>query len=680
MQTHRIENPIPGAQPAYLANGLIGLRVPQLPLPQGTALVNGFVGLSPEIGCEQYAPAPYPVGADLAVGGVWLSDQPHRATFISQEYDFACGELRSVFTYAGAEATATVEVLTFCSRTQPALALQEVAVTVDKPCKLILQAHIDQRGLPGSLGDRCMPGKHVDGILRWVSRNGLSSVGAAYASEFVGEDLEKRRRNDFGHEQDMELTRYEVAAKPGRRYVMRQIGSLVPSQMHSEPHWQANRHIATALWWGFDQLQARNHAAWTELWRGCPRIIGAGREWRDCTEAAYFYLHSSIHPSTPCSVAPFGLSRYREYGGHVFWDTETFMFPPVLLTAPESARAMLDYRSDLLAAARANARLNGYRGLQFPWQSGNTGSEVSSFYCQGQDEHHINMDVAFAFAQYVHATGDEEFLRDRAWPVLKGVAEWISSRVDRTDRGYEIRHVVGIDEMIDNVHNNAFTNLASVQVLHEAIGFARRLDIQPPACWQEVADRMFIPIDPQTNVILKHDAYQYKGGMCVPETLAAFFPFGCSHRPQTEKATTDFHMQLAHTYLGMPMLSALMGVFAARAGDRALALEFFDKGIRTHLQAPFLQFNETAHVFDGPFTHSGHTVFLTNPAGFLMSLFYGLPGLQLDAGNPQDWAKHPVILPDGWEAIEVERLWARGEPYRLTARHGAPKAQLEVGA
>ena len=76
MHTHRIEHPLPGAQPAYLANGLIGLRIPQIPLPQGTALVNGFVGLAPETGHEQYAPAPYPVGADLALGGVWLSDQP----------------------------------------------------------------------------------------------------------------------------------------------------------------------------------------------------------------------------------------------------------------------------------------------------------------------------------------------------------------------------------------------------------------------------------------------------------------------------------------------------------------------------------------------------------------------------------------------------------------------------
>ena len=38
MQTHKLDTPMPGAPSAYLANGLIGLRIPQIPLPGGTAL------------------------------------------------------------------------------------------------------------------------------------------------------------------------------------------------------------------------------------------------------------------------------------------------------------------------------------------------------------------------------------------------------------------------------------------------------------------------------------------------------------------------------------------------------------------------------------------------------------------------------------------------------------------
>jgi len=37
-----------------------------------------------------------------------------------------------------------------------------------------------------------------------------------------------------------------------------------------------------------------------------------------------------------------------------------------------------------------------------------------------------------------------------------------------------------------------------------------------------------------------------------------------------------------------------------------------------------------------------------------------------------------VVLPEGWEAIEVERIWVRGRPARLVARHGDDRARIEL--
>jgi hypothetical protein len=37
-------------------------------------------------------------------------------------------------------------------------------------------------------------------------------------------------------------------------------------------------------------------------------------------------------------------------------------------------------------------------------------------------------------------------------------------------------------------------------------------------------------------------------------------------------------------------------------------------------------------------------------------------------------------MPAGWNAIEVDRIWARGKKARLTARHGDEHAALEVVA
>ena len=63
--------------PAYVSNGVIGLRVPAVPLRPGLAMLNGLAALHPVLGIEYSPEAPYPLAGDLTVGGVRLSDWPH---------------------------------------------------------------------------------------------------------------------------------------------------------------------------------------------------------------------------------------------------------------------------------------------------------------------------------------------------------------------------------------------------------------------------------------------------------------------------------------------------------------------------------------------------------------------------------------------------------------------------
>src|SRR5438874_4258517 len=168
----------------------------------------------------------------------------------------------------------------------------------------------------------------------------------------------------------------------------------------------------------------------------------------------------------------FGLAywpNYHYYRGHVMWDIEAFTFPTLLLTAPESAYALLEYRVQRLQAAERNAAMFGYRGLQFPWASGPRHGEEAIRLSAPHlvFEQHISLSVANAFARYVHATGDDDYLREKAWPVLEGVANWIGSRAVKTERGYEIKRVIGIAEQTDPVDNNAYVNMAATRVLRE---------------------------------------------------------------------------------------------------------------------------------------------------------------------------------------------------------------------
>ena len=70
--------------------------------------------------------------------------------------------------------------------------------------------------------------------------------------------------------------------------------------------------------------------------------------------------------------------------------------------------------------------------------------------------------------------------------------------------------------------------------------------------------------------------------------------------------------------------------------------------------------------------------FFANLGGFLMGLMFGLPAIRLGPGDPSTWPSRPVVLPEGWRSIEIERAWVRGQPARIVARHGVERTTIEV--
>ena len=674
----RLYRPVAEKRPAYVANGLIGLRVPPVPLG-GTAMLNGFVHRCPDIGIEAAAPLPYPLALVIAVDGVSTKRCPEAATPERQHYDFATGELASYFTVRGREATAHVETVTFCSRRQPTLALQRTTLTVDRPCRVVFAPEANPEGLPGRVLDRVMPNSLADMVLHFEGEGAMTSCGIAVSCRLRGVEAGGASdRNDWGFERGVLACQLRFEAQPGQSYVLDQYAACVPSVLHGEPHWQAVRHVREATTRGFDRLLADNRAAWAELWRG-RIVIDADGPWQGIADAAFFYGHSSVHAASPLSVAPFGLSGHRFYHGHVFWDCETFLFPFLLLTAPAAARSILDYRSARLEPARNLARLLGQRGLCFPWQSGLRGDEVTPLPYVQMQERHIGTDVAFAFAQYAHATADDLFMRQQTWPVLQGVADWIASAVVRTGRGYELLGVTGIDESREDVANNSYTNMSAAVVLREAAAMAERLGLRPPSPWREIAEGLVLARDAATGAILNCDGYDIarcgEGWPACPETLAGFFPMTYRAAAATEAVTYHYYLNRVHESQGMPMLSTLAPTWAARTGDRALARRMLEDGVPPFLREPFLMFAELGRGREG-FSGDDATCYMATLGGYLLTCLYGLPGLQLDAGEPRAWGKFPVMLPTGWQEIEVERLWIRGQPWRLRAVDGAAAAEL----
>jgi protein-glucosylgalactosylhydroxylysine glucosidase len=140
------------------------------------------------------------------------------------------------------------------------------------------------------------------------------------------------------------------------------------------------------------------------------------------------------------------------------------------------------------------------------------------------------------------------------------------------------------------VDNHAFVNMAAAVVLREAAAAARRLSLDGAERWEAIADRIFLPVDETTNVILNHEGYVFREGdvaSATPETLVGLFPYGYDPGSERERATLRFYLDRVDAYVGYPMLSAPLGAWAARLGDRALSSRLFEQGYAEFVDEPF---------------------------------------------------------------------------------------------
>ena len=286
---------------------------------------------------------------------------------------------------------------------------------------------------------------------------------------------------------NMHLMKFKKSLKKGETYRFALVGSTLSSVQNNDPHNEAERLTLFASLEGIDRLYNRHKKAWDTLWKSDIVIDGDLRS-QKAVRSALYHLYSFARKGTANSLSPMGLSGLG-YNGHVFWDTELWMYPPLLVLQPEIARSLLEYRFQRLDAAKENAFSHGYEGAMFPWESAEDGSEDTPIWAlTGPFQQHITATVGWAFWKYYEVTQDKEWLATRGYPVLKEVAAFWSSRVERKGPGrYEINNVIGANEWEENIDNNAFTNGMVKTVMEYASLAAEVLGKTPPKDWRIVA-------------------------------------------------------------------------------------------------------------------------------------------------------------------------------------------------
>jgi alpha,alpha-trehalose phosphorylase len=495
---------------------------------------------------------------------------------------------------------------------------------------------------------------------------------------------------------------FRVAARPGvpirlTKVLAYHYGAEGGENMGAAAARSLDRATAT----GFPALLERQEADVGEFWARSDVEIGGDPATQQVVRWNLFQLMQASARVHGHGIGARGLTG-RTYEGHYFWDTEIYVLPFLVYTAPDIARAVLKHRYDMLPQARARAAELGHPGATFPWRTIN-GREASAYYAAGTAQYHINADIAYALRKYVEVTGDWEFLARYGAEILVETARfWLDLGFfsKRREGQFCVNAVTGPDEYNAVVDNNYFTNLMAQGNLRHAAEVVAGLDAEAraalvartglgddePGCWLEAADRMYLPFDerlgvhPQDDGFLDKEVWDFEN---TPEenyplllhyhplnlyraqvikqsdTLLAMFLMNGRFSAAEKKRNFDYYDPI--TTHDSSLSVCIQSIVASEIGYRAKALDYFEFAAAMDISDIGGNVRNGAHI--------------ASIGGTWMALVYGFAGLRDGDGHI---SLHPR-LPAGWTDLRFA-LAIRGRRVRIAIDHETTRYRLESGA
>ena len=479
-------------------------------------------------------------------------------------------------------------------------------------------------------------------LLTSVAESPSGGLKVAASNSFIFEEPHGSEP-DLIHEDwdyNMHLAKFHKQLKAGETYQFSVVGSSVSSAQYEDPQNEAERLSIFAMLEGRSVLLKKHQQAWEKLWKGGDiEISGDEATTRDVRFALY-HLYSFARAGTAYSLSPMGLSGLG-YNGHVFWDTELWMYPPLLILQPDIAKSLLEYRFQRLEAAKQNAYAHGYEGAMFPWESAADGSEDTPVWAlTGPFQHHITGCVGWAFWKYYQVTQDKEWLRTRGYPVLENVARFWVSRVERLAPGkYDINNVIGANEWEENIDNNAFTNGMAITSLRYATQAAKALGLTPDPDWMHVADN--IPLLKFPDGTTKENS-TYDGVMIKQADVNLLaYPLNIVDDPDQIQKDLDYYLPRLSPE-GPAMGAAIFSILYNRMGKNEKAAKIFSDSYKKNEVPPFGVISEAAG--------GTNPYFATGAGGMLQAVLAGFGGLNI---TDQGVEERESTLPEGWQTLTI---------------------------
>ncbi len=483
-------------------------------------------------------------------------------------------------------------------------------------------------------------------ILQTVARSREKKHLVAASGTFIWHDINSTRehqRPELHHKKVDDYNNslsFSKKIKKGSSLDFAWTGAICTTQDFEDPQNESERFVIFNLLTPKKDLLEQHKQLWNKLWEGDIVIEGNLQDQLDVRLALY-HLYSFSRGDSDLSIAPMGLSS-QNYNGHIFWDTELWMFPPLLLLNQDIARSLVNYRSDRIEKAKEKAINFGYKGAMFPWESDDTGEEATPAWAlTGTFEHHITADVAIAFWNYYRVSKNKTWLKKRGFPMLKEIADyWVSRATKNRDGSYSIKNVVGANEFVANVTDNAFTNGSAITALEYAVLAGKELEEETPEIWQEVASNIRI-LKFKDGTTKEHEKYD---GEIIKQADVNLLTYPLNIINDKKTILKDLkYYEPKLSKEGPAMGKSVFAVIYARLGDSENAYRLFKDSYAPNKRPPFGALAESAT--------SNNPYFATGAGGMLQTVLFGFGGLQL---TNEGIVQINSALPKEWKSLTIK--------------------------
>jgi trehalose/maltose hydrolase-like predicted phosphorylase len=458
-----------------------------------------------------------------------------------------------------------------------------------------------------------------------------------------------------------------------------------------------------------NELLAEHKAAWNERWVSCDVEIDGDPESQLAIRVALYHLLRCHVDDPRVAIDAKGYSG-DAYWGRFFWDTEMFLLPFYLYTAPQRARTLVDFRVNTLPGARRNAARYGYPGARYAWESDAGGDECCPNWQYADHEVHVTADVVYGLVHFAAATGDDAYLRGAPAEVLIETARYWMGRIDWCDRleGTEARRheaerqpvllgVMGPDEYTPISDNNAYTNRMVAFALKRTAEVAEHCSqssgtemdrgarpgdtaADEIAGWRHVATRLPMPRHPDDpRIVLQCDGFEklaeprFDGfwkdrdktyasqvsqerlyrSKCLKQADVLMLVALFSHEFSDDEVRAAWDYYLPYTTHDSSLSPGIHALIACRLGMNEQAWDFWKRSCAVDLDI------ERGGAAEG--------VHIANFGAMWQIVVFGFAGVR-SALQSERLTLHPR-LPAKWSRLRFPLVW-KGTRVRVEIEHG----------